>query len=78
MAKYKRADFLSQSFDTAFDQAHSPGGVTPVSGIYRCSGCGREDASVKGYPLPPQNHHQHTTSQGRISWQLAVCVNHSL
>jgi hypothetical protein len=31
-----------------------------------------EVTSVAGYPLPPQNHHQHTPAQGAIVWQLRV------
>ena len=28
-----------------------------------------EIAANKGNPLPPQNHHQHSTSQGKIRWR---------
>lgn len=51
---------------------YGPGEEVPVSGIYRCEGCGREIASNKQDPFPPQNHHQHTTAQGKISWELNV------
>ncbi len=72
MGLYKYAGYLSQSDHQAFDVVHPPGSITPDSGIYRCEGCGDEVASNKGNPLPPQNHHQHSTSQGRIRWKLIV------
>ncbi|MGI8472397.1 protein L [Pectobacterium brasiliense] len=50
---------------------HSPGNTVPVSGIYRCTVCGKEITSNEGDPFPPQNHHQHTSNES-ISWQLIV------
>jgi hypothetical protein len=75
MALYKYAVYLSTSSHAAFDQINGPGTTTPWSGIYRCEGCGREITSVKDYALPPQNHHQHTISQGTIRWKLVVTHN---
>jgi hypothetical protein len=72
MAQYKNSQYLSSSSDSAFDTLHNPGASTPYSGIYRCEGCGHEVASNAGNPLPPQNHHQHTTTQGSIRWRLIV------
>jgi len=72
MALYKYSQFLGSSTDGAFDAIHNPGSSTPHSGIYRCEGCGHEVASNAGNPLPPQNHHQHSTSQGNIRWQMIV------
>lgn len=69
---YKYSQFLTRSDDEEFDKIHEPGTPTPYSGIYRCEGCGKEATSVHGHPLPPQNHHQHTTEQGKIRWRLAV------
>ena len=69
---YKYAQFLQRSDDARFDQLHEPGTSTPISGIYVCHGCSKEVTSVAGHPLPPQNHHQHTPTQGRIQWRLAV------
>ena len=76
MAGYKYDQYIHQMNDTAFDGEHTPGTSTPLSGIYRCLGCGREDVSTQGHPLPPQNHHQHTQAQGRIRWRLAVWADH--
>jgi hypothetical protein len=77
MAMYKYAQYLTQApNDDAFDVLHKPGGTTPLSGIYRCMGCGKELVSEEGKPLPPQNHHQHSTSQGDIRWKLAVFADH--
>ena len=57
--------------------AYKPSDKVPVSGIYRCVGCGREITSNDGDPFPPQNHHQHTTAQGAIRWKLNVRTNTS-
>ena len=56
---------------------YGPGEEVPVSGIYRCLGCDREDTCNQGDPFPPQNHHQHTQGQGRIRWRLNVRANTS-
>lgn len=72
MAQYKYAGFLVHNTNNAFDTLLTPGGITPYSGIYRCIVCGREDLSVYGHPLPPQNHHQHAVGSGPIRWQLIV------
>jgi hypothetical protein len=72
MTLYKFKQFVTESKHAAFDALHSPGAATPYSGIYRCEGCDREATSVAPHPLPPQNHHQHTSSQGTIRWRLAV------
>ncbi len=72
MASYKYTQHLNQSYDTVFDSSYGPGETTPTSGIYRCSGCGREIASNQGNPFPPQNHHQHASWQGNIVWKLNV------
>jgi hypothetical protein len=54
---------------------YDPGDTVPVSGIYRCLGCNREITSNAGDPFPPQNHHQHSSSQGAIRWKLNVRTN---
>ena len=75
MALYKYLTHLykygGQSHEN-FDDVYSPGGTVPWSGIYRCVGCGREVVHTIGKPLPPQNHHQHASSQGEIKWRLIV------
>ena len=72
MAEYKYGNFLTQTNNVAYDLLHNPGTIAPYSGIYRCPRCGHEITAVSGYPLPPQNHHQHTPMQGAIVWQLIV------
>lgn len=72
MISYKYSQYLSKSNDKMFDELYEPGQSTPHSGIYRCEGCGKEATSVLTHPLPPQNHHVHTPSQGQIRWRLAV------
>jgi hypothetical protein len=69
---YRYADLLSKSSEAKFDELSEPGSPTPYSGIYICSGCGREVTSVAAQPLPPQNHHRHSDDQGKILWRLVV------
>lgn len=69
---YKYSQFFKQADGDAFDKIHESGAIAPFSGIYRCIGCGKSETSVKGKVLPPQNHHQHTPSQGKIRWRLAA------
>lgn len=76
MAWFKYQSDLRHSQGPAYDQVHEPGSATPNSGIYRCTGCGREVTSVYGHPLPTQNHHQHTYGQGAIRWRLVVYADH--
>lgn len=76
MAIYKYARYIEQLLDAEFDIVHKPSTATPYSGIYRCLGCGHEDVSTQGHPLPPQNHHQHTQQQGAIRWRLVVAADH--
>jgi hypothetical protein len=72
MAWYKYESYLQKSSGDAYDYTYDPSATTPHSGIYRCMGCGREIAANKGNPLPPQNHHQHSSGQGAIKWRLIV------
>jgi hypothetical protein len=72
MAWYRYPQFLQQENTAEYDAIHEPGAKTPVSGVYRCEGCGKSVTSIKDRPLPPQNHHEHTLGQGRIRWRLVV------
>jgi hypothetical protein len=76
MALYKYKGYLDMNNDQIFDAITQPSYPAPRSGIYRCEGCGRECSSTEGLPLPPQNHHQHTPSQGTIRWRLIVYADH--
>ncbi|WP_081489877.1 protein L [Pseudomonas sp. R62] len=44
----------------------------PVSGIYRCTGCGDEITSNKGDIFPPQNKTQHECQNKAVMWELVV------
>lgn len=72
MAKYKYSKYLTQDTGSGFDSIYEPGQANVHSGIYYCEGCGHEITHVKDKPLPPQNHHTHTTAQGKIRWRLIV------
>jgi hypothetical protein len=69
---YKNLNYLAQNNSEEFDKIHKPGDETPHSGVYRCEGCSKGVASNAGNPLPPQNHHQHTSAQGSIRWRMIV------
>ena len=72
MAYYKYPQFLQQENGGEYDLIYEPGAQTPISGVYRCEGCGKSVTSIKDRPLPPQNHHEHSPQQGLIRWRLAV------
>ncbi len=74
MAQYKYSHYLSNFSDSKFDPAHSPGTVTPHTGVYKCQGCGSEVVSTAGDPLPPQSQHQHSLAQGKMAWRLIVAT----
>jgi hypothetical protein len=74
MAQYKHCHYLANCSDTKFDPAHSPGAMTPHTGIYKCQGCGTEVISHRGDPLPPATHHQHSLEQGGFAWRLIVAT----
>lgn len=76
MALYKHEQYLKKSDSPSFDNESKPGEAAPHSGIYRCMGCESEVASNQNQPLPPQNHHQHSQSQGAIRWKLVVYAVH--
>ncbi len=72
MVLYKYGKYFEQSDHQAFDTIYNAGGAVPYSGLYRCEGCGHEIVSTYGNTLPPQNHHQHSPSQGLIRWRLTA------
>lgn len=74
MAWYKNSAYLTVNNHSNFDTLHSPGDKPADSGIYRCEGCGREISHNAGVSLPPQNHHQHASTQGTIRWRMIVCA----
>lgn len=76
MALYKDVSHMHASTSDAFDAVYSPGTSTPYSGIYRCTGCGKENVSEHGKSLPPQNHHVHAVSAPPIRWRLQVFAQH--
>jgi len=72
MPYYKYGQYLVQQQGTEFDTLYSPNTTTPLSGVYRCEGCGISATFVKGHNIPPQNHAQHTSQQGAVRWRLVV------
>ncbi|MBB2981761.1 hypothetical protein [Paraburkholderia tropica] len=72
MAYYKYGNYLQQEQGAEFDVLHSPGNLTPHSGIYRCEVCGGSAVSTLGNPLPPQDHHNHAAGAGPIRWRLVT------
>jgi hypothetical protein len=72
MAYYKNGNYLTQEQGGEFDLLHTPGSITPLSGIYLCEVCGGSAVSTRGNVLPPQGHHQHAAGAGPIQWRLVV------
>jgi hypothetical protein len=77
MAWYKDKTYLKETTSDHewWSKNYNVGDIAPVSGIYRCPGCGKEIAHNEDTKLPPQNHHQHSASQGKISWRMIVRSN---
>lgn len=75
MAEYQYTTHLHHVTSSQFDVENTPGTLAPRSGIYRCTGCGREVASNQSEPLPPQNHGQHPVG-AKIRWKLIVYADH--
>ena len=70
MAHFKYQKYLQSNNSEAFDAIHTPGTVTPYSGIYKCVACGLEIVSEAAKPLPPQHSRQHAHGIGAIRWKL--------
>lgn len=58
--------------NTHWNTLYEPSDRVPVSGIYRCEGCGDEITSNARDPFPPQNRHQHQDQSAPILWRLIV------
>jgi hypothetical protein len=76
MAWFKEDKYLNKSNGNAYDTDHPPGAVPPLSGIYKCIGCGHEVVAEHGRQFPPQNHPQHSILSGPIRWKLIVWADH--
>jgi hypothetical protein len=74
MALYKYAHYLENLPDPRFDPTYQPGTAAPHCGIYKCQGCGREAARMKGDRLPPEDDHEHGLEQGAVLWRLIVAA----
>jgi hypothetical protein len=75
MPWFKDPAKFKQSTSDEFDTLHMPGYHARYSGIYRCTGCGKEISHNADVSLPPQNHHQHGYGQGAILWQMVAAAN---
>jgi len=76
MALFSDPEAIDVRSSPEFDVVTAPSALAPATGIFRCVGCGREDVSRRGEPLPPRDHHRHTSSQGMIRWRLVVLADH--
>lgn len=76
MALYNDSKYLTQNNDDVFTREFKPGEQPIRSGIYRCMGCHREVVAEQDRQLPPQNHHQHTATQGQVRWRMIVYADH--
>lgn len=69
--KYVQEDVITGVEEFIWDSEWEIGESVPLSGIYRCNGCGREITSNIGDPFPPQNKHQHPENC-KVAWKLIV------
>jgi len=70
---YKYSRYIHTSHDAAFDQLYAAGTIAPISGIYRCEACGKQEIGIRDFSLPAQSHHPHSYLQGPIRWRLVAC-----
>jgi len=73
MAYFKDICCLTRRNLKAFNREYVPGEIVTRSGIYICVSCGEEVICKSGSRFPPQNHHQHETSES-IEWKLIVAT----
>ena len=82
MPNYKDGSVFNQRpTDGNFDTIHSPGQITPFSGIYKCQSCGFECASVVGNTLPPESwcsyhHPKWNATATQVRWKLVAAAVH--
>ena len=79
---YFKHSVFTQSNSAAFDHIYTPGTITPISGIYRCTVCGFEVVSTAGHPLPPEHScSRHSGNwrcrEGVVRWQLVSAPIHT-
>ena len=74
MAVYQDSSFLIRCDHFDFNVKLAPGTRAPVSGIYRCIGCGHEIVAGKEQLLPQHEEHIHGFELGPARWQLIVLV----
>jgi hypothetical protein len=55
MAYYQNGNYLTQETSSDYDATHQPGSTVPLSGVYRCDGCGKSVTCVKEKKFPPQD-----------------------
>jgi hypothetical protein len=72
MTYYKYTHFLMYEDGKEYDTTYEAGTSAPFPGIYYCEVCGGSIASMASQPLPSNDHHPHTPTQGPIRWRLAV------
>ena len=52
-----------------FDNVFPPRSIPTESGIFRCTGCGREIAIEAGEHFPSYEHHEHSNEK-RMLWKM--------
>lgn len=71
MAYCKHIDQLVVQTGGEFDNVRDAGTIAPLSGVYRCEGCGRSVVAHNGALLPPADHHSHD-DPSPVAWRLVV------
>lgn len=71
VAYFKHRKYLTLQEGSEFDDLHPAATLAPLSGIYRCEGCGRSIVATGAQLLPDADHHAHGNPKP-IAWRLIV------
>ncbi len=71
LAYYKHIHHFAVQTGTEFDDVHAADTPAPLSGVYRCEGCGRSIIARNGALLPSADHHAHSDAR-KVEWRLIV------
>jgi hypothetical protein len=72
MPVYHDVIYFSHSTEEVFNRLYEAEEKPLLSGIYRCTGCGRETVAEQACKFPDLKSHCHSDVQGPVRWKLLV------